>query len=326
MGKRLTEKDYILAAAAIGLEPEKLQAVAKVESNGAGFDGRGRIILRFEGHRFRLLTGQRYDISHSDISYPYSQAGSKNHGYTAFNKAMAVDQQAALCATSFGKFQPMGETYDECGFESVNDYVDYLKQGEVAQLDCFIKIIKSRKLVGYLQRGDWASFARAYNGRRYEDNNYDGKIADAYNKYKNKLWRVPVAEEEAEQSEQAIQVNDDVNSASQNEQNHGPNSQPIVVEDQSPSLYSKITAGAMKAIGSLGEIGITKEVMLGKVSVLDPKIVVLGVIFLALIALGVWYYDRSARRAQERTLQMRQFAAAPNLTTVLPSRSASERN
>ncbi|MCY7315094.1 MAG: N-acetylmuramidase family protein [Rubrivivax sp.] len=38
-----------------------------------------------------------------------------------------------------------------------------------------------------LQRQDWASFARAYNGPGYAQNNYDTKIAAEYNRLSRQL-------------------------------------------------------------------------------------------------------------------------------------------
>lgn len=184
MSKRLKHQDYIEAAKRLNCEVAALMAVASVESRGAGFDENDRIILRFEGHKFRQFTRGKYDQSHPHLSYPYRVQHLKQHGYAAFNEAFQLDQTAALLATSFGMFQPMGFTHEEAGFDNVHEFVDFLKVSEKNQLIVFVAMVKFRKLTDEIQRKDFAGFAKNYNGERYKDNNYDVKMERAYKRFK----------------------------------------------------------------------------------------------------------------------------------------------
>lgn len=184
MTKQLTNADYYKAAKDLKCQPEALMAVAEVESAGGGYDNQGRLVVRFEGHKFREYTFKKYDQSHPHLSYPYKVQKSKQHGYSAFNQAFALDQEAALKASSWGKFQPLAVNHREAGFKNVRDFVDYLRVSEANQLKVFVEMIKFRQLDDELQRLDWAGFARNYNGKSYKDNDYDGKMHRAYLRYK----------------------------------------------------------------------------------------------------------------------------------------------
>lgn len=182
--KILTTKDYCDAAKDLRCEVAALMAVAEVESSGGGYDDQGRIKIRFEGHKFREYTFGKYDKSHPHLSYPYKVQELKRHGYAEFSAAFALDEEAALKAASPGKFQPLGVNYREAGFKSVRDFWDFLRISERNQLLVFCKMVKFRQIDDELRRLDWAGFARNYNGSAYRDNDYDGKMKRAYNRYK----------------------------------------------------------------------------------------------------------------------------------------------
>lgn len=192
MNKRaLTNQDYFEAAKFLNCEVAALQAVADVESDGDGYDQYGRLKVRFEGHKFREYTGGKYDRTHQHLSYSYKNRHGKAHGYTAFNEAFALDQEAALKASSFGKFQPLAVNYREAGFRSVRAFVDFLRESERNQLIVFCRMVKFRHLDDELRRLDWAGFAKNYNGASFRDNDYDGKMARRYAHHK----RFPIKSE-----------------------------------------------------------------------------------------------------------------------------------
>lgn len=179
MGKFLTDQDICRAAKEIGCGTSIMKAVADIESSGHGFLDDGRIKIRFEGHKFRSYTAGKYDQSHPEVSYPYRVQGTKRHGYNEFSIAFGLDPTAAMLATSWGAFQPMGFTHDEAGFDNVNEFVDFLKVSEGNQLIAFVRLVKHRGLDDELRRGtlaDCATFARLYNGKDYKVNQYDTKI------------------------------------------------------------------------------------------------------------------------------------------------------
>lgn len=184
---KITEQDYIDAAKTIGCEVAAIKAVDEVESGGrGGFDSEGRLLIRFEGHKFRKHTGTRFDKSHPDISYPYSRIyhKTKPHGYSAFNVAFALDAHAAMLATSLGKFQPMGEYFEECGYSSVEEMFDAYRESEGNQLLGFVNQIIARGLDDELRDKKWATFAFRYNGSDYKSMGYDVKIERAYQRHK----------------------------------------------------------------------------------------------------------------------------------------------
>lgn len=91
---------------------------------------------------------------------------------------------AALEATSFTAFQVMGFNYDECGYSDPANFFDDLKtiDGHVRIISRFFR--SSRRLGqlasrwdltqrGEYRLGDASEFAKHYNGRRYQMNNYD---------------------------------------------------------------------------------------------------------------------------------------------------------
>lgn len=184
--KLLKTKDYCDAAKDLRCEVAALMAVAEVESSGDGYDESGRIKIRFEGHKFREYTFGRYDKSHPHLSYPYKIQKLKKHGYAEFNQAFALDEEAALKAASPGKFQPLGANYREAGFKNVRDFWDFLRVSERHQLLVFCKMVKFRHIDDELRRLDWAGFAENYNGSSYRDNDYDGRMKRAYDKYKKR--------------------------------------------------------------------------------------------------------------------------------------------
>tara|TARA_R110000772_G_scaffold153261_1_gene264252 strand:+ start:20503 stop:21087 length:585 start_codon:yes stop_codon:yes gene_type:complete len=190
--KKLTEADYQHAAELLGCEVAAIKAVAKVESGGrSGFmkDGETPKIL-FEGHWFHKLTGGGYtcpqehpewaNISHKKWVRKYY----KEDQHARLQKATALDRDAALQSASWGKFQVMGFNWKISGFKSLQDFVNAMYKSEAGHLLAFVNFVKHRRLDDELRAKDWAGFAFGYNGRGYAANNYDGKMAAAYNLYK----------------------------------------------------------------------------------------------------------------------------------------------
>ena len=181
MPNKLTQFDFCRTAQSLNCQVETLQAVARVESGGrGGFDEQGRLLLRFEGHHFRKYTNGKFDKSNPSVSYPYSQQKWKPHGYSAFNEAFALAPTAALLACSFGMYQVLGAHYDDLGFNTVGEFVDFLKKGEAEQLEIFVRFCRVNGLIDELRRNDFAGFARIYNGASYKDFNYDRQMQNYY--------------------------------------------------------------------------------------------------------------------------------------------------
>jgi hypothetical protein len=57
----------------------------------------------------------------------------------------------------------------------------YLNEGE--HLKAFATFVSNAGLLPALKKKDWAAFAASYNGPEYKQNQYDTKLAQAYEKY-----------------------------------------------------------------------------------------------------------------------------------------------
>lgn len=182
--RSLTEADWQRAARTLGVDVAAIKAVAEVEASRSGFLADGRPKILFEAHQFSDRTGGRHDRSHPGISSPRWNrdlyvGGAGEH--TRLAEAMALNRTAALESASWGRFQIMGFNHRAAGYSNVEDFVAAMRQNEGRQLDAFVSFIRADPaLHRALQNHDWAGFARAYNGERYAENQYDTRLADAY--------------------------------------------------------------------------------------------------------------------------------------------------
>lgn len=176
-------RDIAVAASTLRVEEAKVWAVYDVESSGDAFIA-GRPTILFEPHRFSKSTGHRFDKSHPALSsrtwnrklYPRSQGGR----WEQLLSAVALDVDAGFMSASYGAFQILGENYAVCGAPDPWSFAWRQAQTEGDQLDAFARFIEGSGLTGALRRGDWAAFARGYNGTAYRENEYDEKLAAAF--------------------------------------------------------------------------------------------------------------------------------------------------
>lgn len=206
----LTPQDFADAARTLGCSVAQIRAIWEVEANGSGWfkagdvrgdilalDGPGGFIdgnlpkILFEAHHFDRLTGGRFRKSHPNLSSAsWNRAlyvGGQGE-WARLHKAMALDRNAALQSASWGGPQIMGFNYKLAGFASVDAFVDAMMSGSRAHLMAFVGFVKSAGLVDALRQisGLHASaraFARGYNGKGYEANEYHIKIARAFAKW-----------------------------------------------------------------------------------------------------------------------------------------------
>lgn len=179
---KLSEADYVRAAASLGVDVAAVKAVCEVEAPGGGFLSTGEPVILFERHKFSQATGGRFDRSHPDISNPkrggYGKT-SAQHGRLA--RAAELDRNAALKSASWGRFQIMGSNHKAAGHKTLQGFINAMYAGEPEQLDAFVAFIKSDpNLLRALRSGNWALFAYRYNGPAYAENDYDTKLAAAY--------------------------------------------------------------------------------------------------------------------------------------------------
>jgi hypothetical protein len=184
----LTRADFEEIAARLNCEWEAVAAVAEVESGPlGGFGADGRPVILFERHLFSRKTNSEYDASHPSISnrtpggYPRSQADR----WAQLEQAYALNPEAALQSASYGRFQVLGQNFSNLGMPNAHDYVAKLARSEKDQLEAFEGFVRANGLADELQRKDWAGFASRYNGPGYAANQYDTKMAQAYERLKS---------------------------------------------------------------------------------------------------------------------------------------------
>jgi hypothetical protein len=154
-----------------------------VEASGCGFLADRRPQILFERHIFSKLTNRQFD--HSDVSNPqaggYGPAGANQ--YLRLANAIQLNRSAALQSASWGLAQIMGRNFASAGFNDVETMVSAMSDSEDAQLAAFVRFLKGNRLDQYLQTHNWAAFANGYNGSNYATNQYDTKLAQAFQKY-----------------------------------------------------------------------------------------------------------------------------------------------
>jgi hypothetical protein len=164
----LTNAQIDAAATALGVEANALRAVVRVESAGAGFGSDGKPLILFEPYWFHTLTGGRFDASHPTVSKAESRAA--DYGRTQAERwaklatAYDLDEDAALGATSWGAFQMPGRYFAQAGYPTVYAFVSDIAHSEARQLAAFQTYLQRQGLADELQRKDWPTFARAYEG------------------------------------------------------------------------------------------------------------------------------------------------------------------
>lgn len=185
-GRPLSDEGMGQACNALGVGEPEVWAVLTVETRGFGFLQDRRPQILFERHIFHRLTNGRYDTDNADISNekPGGYVGGPGE-YGRLEQAMRLDRRAALQSASWGIGQVMGFNYDVAGFPTIDAMVAAMVKDEGAQLLAMANFIKGNNLAGALQRQDWVSFARGYNGPDFKKNEYDTRLAAAHAKYKS---------------------------------------------------------------------------------------------------------------------------------------------
>ncbi|QRN93186.1 DUF3380 domain-containing protein [Archangium violaceum] len=177
----LTAQGIQSCADKLSVHPAELWAVLQIETQGCGFFADRRPAILFERHVFSRRTHGRYDTQAPDISNP--QAGGYSWGaaeYERLERALALDERAALESASWGLGQVMGYHANDLGYGSVEQFVSRMMASEDEQLAAMAAFIQHNGLDKALRDHDWAAFAHGYNGAGYAKNQYDKKLAAAY--------------------------------------------------------------------------------------------------------------------------------------------------
>lgn len=181
-----------------GVEEAALRSVIDTETAGSGFDHAGRPAVLFERHLFWAELGpgaKRATAAAQNLAYPtwgtLPYPKSSDGVYAEIRAACLIDENAALRSTSWGLGQILGRECLEAGFQTAKAMVLAFMDGEGAQLQGMVKLIKARKLDIALVSHDWETFARSYNGSGFRKNHYDTKLADAYLRWTRRLAAGP---------------------------------------------------------------------------------------------------------------------------------------
>ena len=187
----LDEDNYYKLAFLLDCDAAAVYAVKRVESGrGGGFLQSGKPVILFEGHIFwkqlatRGINPASVQKGNEDILY---EKWTKEHylggerEYERLEKARAIDRNAADSSASWGMFQVMGFNHKACGEDSVCGFVEKMSRSELDQMMLSARFIHGNiKMRQALSRHNWADFASLYNGPGYKSNNYDIRLAEAY--------------------------------------------------------------------------------------------------------------------------------------------------
>ncbi len=185
---KLSEGDFISSAGRLGVPVARLKAVKAVEASGQGFSPDGRPLILFEPHRFSKATKRAFDGRAPDVSYPVwgrsKYPKTQDGRYTQLVKAVGLDVDAGFASASYGLFQILGENYKAAGFDSPYDFAVAQARDEKTQLWSFENFLRANPaMLAALQAGDWATFARLYNGPAYRQNQYDVRLKEAERRF-----------------------------------------------------------------------------------------------------------------------------------------------
>ncbi len=185
-----------------------LRAVCEVESSGAAFFPDGKAVILFERHKFKqqlanlFVNKAGFDlVNHTTkleasgpadllekISNKYPDICNSVRGgyvggsaeYNRLNKAACIHIESAYASASYGAFQIMGFNHKLAGYNSATNMMLAFNKGESEQLEGLAKFILAQPaMLKALREGDWATFARLYNGSSYAVNAYDVKLKAA---------------------------------------------------------------------------------------------------------------------------------------------------
>lgn len=194
----ITMQGFCATAKELRVGVAEIRTVDEVESAGSGFlsaSQRPKILV--EGHYIYALLrplglAQKAAQIEPSVCYPKWTKRyyiGREGEYSRLAKAtelchrLGVSDAIALKATSWGRFQIMGENYKLAGFNSVEQFVEAMFQDEALHLAAFARYLVSTHLDDELRSHLWAKLARGYNGPGYMRNNYPAKLGAAFNRF-----------------------------------------------------------------------------------------------------------------------------------------------
>lgn len=187
----LTAADFTAAAEDLGCETAVLRAIGEVESKRGGFDALGRPSILFEPHVFGALTDHRFHGARCGLdgaagvisrrSWALGTYGTYSQQWTRLEAAEALDREAALKATSWGRFQILGR--DQAGWPDVEEFVAAMAESEQQHLHALVAFLRSKRLESALRSRDFLALAEGFNGRGFRRTGWDRKVEAAYRRF-----------------------------------------------------------------------------------------------------------------------------------------------
>ena len=195
--KRIDDIDLPKLAYTIGVGEDELHAVIDTETSGSGFDRAGRPKMLFEPHVFyRNLDGAERDEAVAE-GLAYKAWGTLKYpadSYPRLEKAMQINETAALRSASWGLGQILGENHAAAGYGTPQEMVLAFLDDEEDHLAAMVDFIVTAGLDDDLralamldrptQPSDCVPFVRVYNGAGYARNNYHVKMATHHNRWR----------------------------------------------------------------------------------------------------------------------------------------------
>lgn len=168
-------------------EPAASVAVLYTESNGSGFAGDGRMIIRFENHVFWRRWGKQHpDIFRRHFRFDDSKAwqghrfrakpngawesfhGNQSREWQVLDFARKLDDNAALLSISMGAPQIMGFNHAAIGYETPREMFDNFSSDGRFQVFGLFDFMKgagcTSPMLEALRRKQFEDFAARYNG------------------------------------------------------------------------------------------------------------------------------------------------------------------
>lgn len=198
---KITDTQIRQLAREFGLKTSAaLRAVIEVECRGSGFIQNGDIIepvILYEPFwAYRLLKQHNAELAEKlattapDLfmrKAPTSY-GKLSDQHVKLQTACSLLnpyqlRHIALKSCSWGMGQVMGFNFELAGFSNFQSFINAMYSNEYHQVRAMLSFIKNKNLISDLNKGDWAGFAKVYNGPNFKRFEYDTKLAAAYKKY-----------------------------------------------------------------------------------------------------------------------------------------------
>lgn len=175
---RISVKELQELAKKNGYEPAAVYSVGMIEGSGDGFDDNGFPDILFERHvMYQLLLAKRGKAFADSqaaanpsivnpIRTPTGGYGKASQQGLRLDAARKIDNECALQACSWGRFQVLGKWFSLLGYKTIQEFVNAMCDSEAKQFDAFLQYCKNvaPKAGKALKELDFKTFAIYYNG------------------------------------------------------------------------------------------------------------------------------------------------------------------